>query len=868
MSNLDALQPTEGEYPPFVVAASDHEPLVEYVDEVLDRVRETIAPVWPLKDYVAVNPYGGLSERRFTNARRFLQAFSDCELLMPLEYFAEQYQRGRFGLSDIQAAIDEQAHGRFESPPSLSPAEIEKRLREVPGTNAAPSQEPQSSKSGRRICTFSEFLDRYTGSEWTSLLREEIGKHCAAHYDEGQAMWPSPWKHLPLYQAWRSAARHDRNLELLGLTEFRSFASQLPHTPEAAIVFSLRSLGVPPRLWETLLLCQAFAIPGWCAWAKYQFEAARRAGEANMDFAGVLAIRLAYEAALGRALDFRVSWESVVSAGCASGEFEISRDDAALRHTLLRASEIGYRRELLKSLGQRRGTAGCDPGAASAPSPRKGSGPPRKRAQVVFCIDVRSEPMRRHLESSSGEIETFGFAGFFGVPIEYVPLGETSGTSQVPALLTPQFQVREDLRLEQAAATAKAVHWRSVRRTIRKAWKVFQSSAVSCFACVEATGLLHAYALLGRTHQRPGRAFGFRFDGIPRRHRERLGPTLVGLNRQGLTTSHQADLAESILRGLGLTRNFARLVVFCGHGSQTQNNPLQAGLDCGACGGHSGESNARFAAMLLNQPYIRRALAARGLRIPGDTHFLAGLHNTATDSIEFFDLADLPPTHTGDVQELAECAAEATERTRAERLPILSSQTVAELLRRGRDWSETRPEWGLAGNAAFIAAPRSLTSSLKLDGRVFLHSYEHNDDPQGAVLEQIMTAPMIVAHWINMQYYASTVDSRYFGSGTKTIHNVVGQFGIFSGNGGDLMTGLPWESVHTGRAYQHQPLRLLAVIAAPRAAIEAVIGKHPPVESLLTNGWLHLVAADERSFYSYTQEHSWHLLHSDAEQLC
>ncbi len=79
-----------------------------------------------------------------------------------------------------------------------------------------------------------------------------------------------------------------------------------------------------------------------------------------------------------------------------------------------------------------------------------------------------------------------------------------------------------------------------------------------------------------------------------------------------------------------------------------------------------------------------------------------------------------------------------------------------------------------------------------------------------------MTAPMVVANWINMQYYASTVDPMHFGSGNKAIHNVVGRFGVLSGNGGDLMTGLPWQSLHDGVNYQHHPLRLLVVLAAPR----------------------------------------------------
>jgi uncharacterized protein YbcC (UPF0753/DUF2309 family) len=190
-------------------------------------------------------------------------------------------------------------------------------------------------------------------------------------------------------------------------------------------------------------------------------------------------------------------------------------------------------------------------------------------------------------------------------------------------------------------------------------------------------------------------------------------------------------------------------------------------------------------------------------------------------------------------------------------MPIVAADSVGSLLRRARDWSEVRPEWGLAGNAAFIAAPRALTKHSNLDGRAFLHSYDHSLDHDDSVLETIMTAPMVVAHWINMQYYASTVDQRHFGSGTKTVHNVVGRFGILSGNSGDLMTGLPWQSVHAGDAYQHLPMRLQAVIAAPRSSIERVILKHAVVADLLTNGWLHLIAIDEGSTYRFVEDGSW-----------
>jgi uncharacterized protein len=174
------------------------------------------------------------------------------------------------------------------------------------------------------------------------------------------------------------------------------------------------------------------------------------------------------------------------------------------------------------------------------------------------------------------------------------------------------------------------------------------------------------------------------------------------------------------------------------------------------------------------------------------------------------------------------------------------------VFRRRSDWSELRPEWGLAGNAALIVAPRSRTAGLDLRGRTFLHSYDATRDPTGKTLELIMTAPMIVASWINLQYYASSVDNRAFGSGNKAIHNVVGLMGILQGNGGDLMTGLPWQCLHDGQRFQHEPLRLLVVIEAPREAIQRVIHQHQHVQDLVSNGWLTLVALEDE------QCHRWH----------
>ncbi|MFT7638587.1 MAG: hypothetical protein ACI9G1_000311 [Pirellulaceae bacterium] len=812
----------------------------------LECVQAKIAPVWPLKDYVAVNSFVGVSDQKFLAARKHLRTVSDFETLMSVDYYREQFADGLIRKADIDTAIDEMVVDGVTGAERIDINQVMTLLREARKPSPpADAEFTESSNPSRSLRTFVETLDRHANSDWTGAIREEISKHCSAHYDDGQAVWSSPWQDLPLYRAWRTAAQHDRSFELHGVSSFRKFVASLPQHPHAALVMLLNHLRVPAELWEDFLFCEALSMPGWSAWTQYQHRVAEREPREGTDFAGLLAMRLAYEVALSEQFAFHVNWNSVaLYHSSLVNQSKQPSDEDLLRYALLKASEIAFRKRLLDGLAVKQ-----------TELPRENV-KDRALTQMVFCIDVRSERIRRHLEATSTEIETFGFAGFFGLPIEYVPLGETQGSANVPVLISPQFKVHEEIDAVDGNATENAIKRRSTFRFVRNVWKEFQASAVSCFAFVETIGLFYGFKLLARSIGW-GQSRSSRFDGIARTDRDRLGPTIRGLSEQGVSPSKQADMAESILRGIGIVDEFARLVAFCGHGSETENNPLQAGLDCGACGGHSGEANARFAAKLLNQKYIREMLAQRGILIPDDTYFIAALHNTTTDELDFYDAHEIPESHLGDLQVLENYAEPASKRTRTERLAVLPGSSDADLVRRSQDWSEIRPEWGLAGNAAFIAAPRELTESVSLDGRSFLHSYDYRSDPEFTVLEQIMTAPLIVAHWINMQYYASTVDPIHFGSGNKTVHNVVGRFGIFSGNGGDLKTGLPWQSVHDGTQYQHHPLRLLAVIASPREAIQAIIAKHEIVAKLLTNGWLQLISIEGGDYYRYTERQTW-----------
>lgn len=793
-----------------------------------------IAPLWPLKHFVAVNPFLGFAGQPFGATAATLKRVAKIDMLASRSFYRDAIASGAIDDAALMEAL-QRAPSDVDHPASLTELK-----------DAATKEPDQSIRPPAVVSTVAEILDSLAdGDRQASLVGfmiEEISKWCAAYFDEGQASWRMPQRSLPPYAAWRRSARYDLAAEAMGVRDFRETVLSLPEDPVETIVTVVEKLWIPARAVEDYLHRTLLDIGGWAAYARYLAWNSELAGEKNDTLVELLAIRVAYGYGLFRArtdIAFHSAWaRAMVEAASTPLDHRFNDDpDLTIDLILHDAYEIAFQKGFYARL--------------SSPAPaRPKLTDSRPAIQAAFCIDVRSEIFRRALETVWPQAETVGFAGFFGFPIEYVPIGHLRGGAQCPVLLRPTFTICEAVEDAAPAEETRILDMRLLRRRAAKAWKAFKLSAVSSFAYVETIGLSYAAKIvsdsLGLTRPAPEPNLdGLDADVIPRVG-PRLDARLVGDRMTGLSAEQRLAMAEAVLKAMSLTEVSARIVLLAGHGSTTVNNPHASGLDCGACGGHTGEANARVAAAVLNDPGVRDGLRSKNIVIPDDTWFLAALHDTTTDEVKIFDKAAAPASHRAEILALEERLAAAADLARLERAALLGvgkgPSASRKVLSRSRDWSQVRPEWGLAGNAAFIAAPRTRTAGVDLGGRAFLHSYDYEKDEGEKVLELIMTAPMVVASWINLQYFGSTTNNRVFGSGNKTLHNVVGQIGVLEGNGGDLRTGLPLQSVHDGKRFVHEPLRLNVMIAAPEAAMERILEKNRNVRDLVDNDWLHLHA--------------------------
>lgn len=659
-----------------------------------------------------------------------------------------------------------------------------------------------------------ESVQEIKTQNYDSKLDRVMVKWLMAFIDEGLAEWEMPFKEDGFYSSWRILAIYDEDIKVKSL-------SKLPKT--ATEVFSKILIKYLDKEQLAIMEHHINALPGWAGYIKHREETnSPWQQKYSITLADYLAVRL------WLANHFKVSLLPDTN------DKQAPDPNAKIQYLFLKAWEKSWQNKLISELKNQSNNISNTPKIPDA--------------QMVFCIDTRSELIRRNVESK-GNYETFGYAGFFGIAMDYKNLENGLSRKSCPPIVPSAYQVSEIAQENKEKQIVQFQKKNERKKFTNYFLKRMKNMLPSAFGYVEGSGVFYAVSLLSRTLfpaplYNPKRNNELSHENITKpkichTHKDEIDTI-------DITLEEKTTIVKSAFDLMGWNQ-FAPLVVFVGHGSHSANNPFASSLDCGACAASPGRHNARMLARLANQLEVRKALKEKHkITIPETTLFLGAEHNTTTDEIVLFD-SELPSSHNAQISNLKKDLQRAQETATQERLGI-SKNGILAVHKKTNTWSETRPEWGLAKNAGFIVAPRSLTKDMNLNGHCFLHSYNWELDKNGKALEGIMQGPMVVTQWINNHYYFSTVDNETFGGGSKISHNITGKFGVVQGNGGDLKIGLPLQSVNeTDEKFYHQPLRLSVLIQAPKENIQEILLKNDNLKTLLDNEWIYLLVMDPTS---------------------
>ncbi|GAA3849003.1 hypothetical protein GCM10022243_13770 [Saccharothrix violaceirubra] len=683
-----------------------------------------------------------------------------------------------------------------------------------------------------------------TGIDADLLTHPLLIRLTAAFLDQGVAYWPMPDREHGLFAAFRSLyAGPGAVLDpfLRGLPAFLRDRSDW--TAEHAVEWALDELDVAWSDREAVVTATLLSLRGWAGMVR-QFE--HRPDRAPVDphparLVDFLAVQLVLDVFALRYVRADVepeplaqhhhgTLERAYEAYVLARRMDVDLPDHAHAATWLavvdRCDDL-ERRRLLHLAYERRHRVGVLDGLIAHQNVVEPTGKPA--FQAVFCLDEREESVRRHLEESCPEVETFGFAGFFGVAMNYQGLDDVRARPLCPVVVTPTHHVTE-----------RAVDDVVPGRRLRAGWTNLLSVGSRTLA---RGGLLSIAMGAAGLASLVGRCL---FPRAAHRweHRSGHGGPKTRLETD-FSVPEMADIVGTVARTAGFHRDQSPLVLIIGHGSSSMNNPHESAHDCGATGGGRGGPNARAFAMMANDPRVREVLAERGIPIPDGTWFVGGYHNTCDDTMRYYDEDLVPESHGEPLRQAKDsiahaCVLAAHERCRRfESTPtdLALEDALAHAEEHAVDLGQPRPEYGHATNAVAIVGRRARTRGLYLDRRAFLASYDVAGDNDDALLTALLGAVGPVCAGINLEYYFSFVDPAGYGCGTKLPHNITGLLGVMDGHASDLRTGLPWQMVEI-----HEPVRLLLVVEAAPDRLNAILNGHAVLNRLVGNGWIQFVS--------------------------
>ncbi len=774
------------------------------VHALLHDLRHYLPAQAPLKDFIHHNTLHAFQHLPFFEATRKASVIFGYRTLFPLQEFRELYRNNRIDDAVLSGLIAE----RHVSKGNGTLAEWRHRLLEKGYV-----QEPN-----KRIGALRHAWKQEYHIDLNALVHPDLFRLLNSYLDQGIAIWRFPETAKGLLADLREMERES----LVSL--FRTDrARDMLQSGGPCITELLKLLVGDEALYAQYVFDQQLAHAGWSGMvANLEGQPQGLLDRRKVSLEELIALELLME--LDR-LDTALGSKWAPLGTKLTHRPQLLFDDVPmteLDHVLQlwqEAFEWTYHDQVLAGL---------------ALAPETGKERQATAFQALFCIDDRECSVRRHVERSAPGCATFGTPGHFGIPAYYRPEHGKFNTKVCPAPVQPKHLIKE---VDAGRKNGQDLHFTRHTHGLVGGWLI-----------THTIGFWSALKLLTQVFwpsTEPSRALSAQHmsptSGLTVEHLPKHGAD-DGL-QVGFTVEEMTGIVRSVLMSIGLVKDFAPLVYAVGHGSSSVNNTHYAGYDCGACSGRPGSVNARAFCTMANHPKVRAALAETGICIPIGTTFLGALHDTSRDEVTFFDeellTEEQTVLHRRNLKAF-EQALDQNAKERSRRFELIDTAKSAKRIHdrvRTRTVSlfEPRPELNHATNALCIVGRRQLTDHLFLDRRAFLNSYDHQIDPEGTFLLNILKAAAPVCGGINLEYFFSRVDNHKLGAGTKLPHNVMGLIGVANGIGGDLRPGLPSQMIEV-----HDPVRLMIVVEHVPEVVLTTIQHDAATFGWFDKGWVYL----------------------------
>ncbi|MGZ8190801.1 MAG: YbcC family protein [Methylococcaceae bacterium] len=799
------------------------------LDEAIDHIAHWLPTQGPIKDFIHHNTLHAVQHYPFHKGVAIAAKVFGARSYLPVADYQAMYRQGRIKDFAIDWAIKQSGYTPDHFPLLRNNLFIVDHTKHYPPVSLANHGIRNSWLTGLEV-------------DLNSLVHPILFRLLANFLDQGISRWTLA---KPGESFWECVWRLAQN-SLLPLYPFHDPAVRelLNQSPDEVIQACLQRIVGSEALYEQYLLEMILAHPGWSGMVRLiELDPKSLLERRQISLKEMIAVELVAELAIlskKRGADF-----ITIAAMPHSSEIPLLCDyeaKAVVPLTLKiwhEAMEYSLHAELLTAL-------------KAQDAPVKTKEPPI--AQAFFCFDDRECSLRRYLEEINPAIETFGAAGFFGIDFLYQGFDDAYPVAQCPNILSPKHLIMESnlqLEVEKNDLTEGLSDLHIKPHSLFRGWLFTQ-----------ILGIAYAARMLWDVFRPGSQLLKIKKLSEVEAHthlhllRESDEPTEDG-KLLGFSFTEMADKIEGLLRNIGLTQNFAPLVVVVAHGSSSTNNPHFAAYDCGACSGKPGAPNARAFAWMANHESVRDILRERGIDIPPTSHFVAALHNTSRDEITYYDKHLFAQYPADGLQTFQQAMQEALQKNALERCrwfelgPESHSHDEAHehVINRASSIFEPRPELNHSNNLYCVVGRRSLTTGLFLDRRSFLHSYDPGTDPEGNIIVKILSAIIPVCGGINLEYLFSRIDNSVYGAGTKLPHNVIGLLGVANGVEGDLRTGLPSQMIEV-----HEPARLLIVIEQTTELLDKAFAKlGDPLKEWLDNDWVRLAACHpgSRDLYFY-----------------